>query len=106
MAAAKRKTLMEYSPAFARNIPPRRLRRQACPCAAQKRSDLQDFGDCIQSSQIGPHLVQPLRARPMATTLKISTNRLNMTHTYSPQIYHKASSQAFSSRAKRVSIFR
>jgi uncharacterized protein (TIGR00369 family) len=28
--------------------------------------------------QIGPHLVQPLRARPMATTLKISANRVNM----------------------------
>jgi hypothetical protein len=39
---------------------------------------LQDFGDCTQSSQIGPHLVQPLRARPIATTLKINANRLNM----------------------------
>jgi hypothetical protein len=39
---------------------------------------LQDFGDCTQSSQIGPHLVQPLRARPMATTLKINAKRLNM----------------------------
>src|SRR6202011_2931489 len=43
-----------------------------------KRSDLQDFGDCTQSSQIGPHLVQPLRARPSAITLKNSINRLNM----------------------------
>jgi hypothetical protein len=43
-----------------------------------KRSALQDFGDCTQSSQIGPHLVQPLRARPSAITLKISINRLNM----------------------------
>ncbi len=42
------------------------------------RSDLQDLGDCVQSSQIGPHLVQPLRARPSAITLKISANRLNM----------------------------
>jgi hypothetical protein len=39
---------------------------------------LQDFGECIQSSQIGPHLVQPLRAIAMATTLKIIANRLNM----------------------------
>jgi hypothetical protein len=46
--------------------------------ARQKRSDLQDFGDCVQSSQIGPHLVQPLRARPAAITLKISAHRLNM----------------------------
>jgi uncharacterized protein (TIGR00369 family) len=40
---------------------------------------LQDFGDCIQSSQIGPHLVQPLRTRPSATTLKISAISLNIT---------------------------
>jgi hypothetical protein len=39
---------------------------------------LQDFGDCIQSSQIGPHLVQPFKARPIAIMLKISTNRLDM----------------------------
>jgi hypothetical protein len=39
---------------------------------------LQDFGDCIQSSQIGPHLVQPLRARPMAITPRIKANRLNL----------------------------
>jgi uncharacterized protein (TIGR00369 family) len=39
---------------------------------------LQDF--CIQSSQIGPHLVQPLTARPKAATLKIITKRLNIIH--------------------------
>jgi uncharacterized protein (TIGR00369 family) len=39
---------------------------------------LQDFGDCIQSSQIGPHLVQPLSRSPRATTLKISAKRLNI----------------------------
>jgi uncharacterized protein (TIGR00369 family) len=39
---------------------------------------LQDFCDGIQSSQIGPHLVQPLSARPTATTLKITANRLNI----------------------------
>jgi hypothetical protein len=39
---------------------------------------LQDFGECSQSSQIGPHLVQPLSAAPMAITLKISIKRLNI----------------------------
>jgi uncharacterized protein (TIGR00369 family) len=39
---------------------------------------LQDFGDCIQSSQIGPHLVQPESARPAASTLKINTRRRNI----------------------------
>jgi hypothetical protein len=42
------------------------------------RSDLQDFGDCIQSSQIGPHLVQPLTAIPMAITPRITIHRLSM----------------------------
>jgi hypothetical protein len=59
---------------------------------------LQDFGDCIQSSQIGPHLVQPLRARPKATTPISNIKRLNMVELF-PTPYHKASSQAFSSRA-------
>jgi hypothetical protein len=44
----------------------------------QKWSDLQDFGDCIQSSQIGPHLVQPFRTRPMAIIPLMIVNRLNM----------------------------
>jgi hypothetical protein len=41
-------------------------------------SDLQDFGS--QSSQIGPHLVQPFNSRPKAITLKINANRLNIVH--------------------------
>jgi hypothetical protein len=45
---------------------------------------LQDFGDCNQSSQIGPHLVQPLRRRLMAKTPKISANRLNMIYVLPP----------------------
>jgi hypothetical protein len=42
------------------------------------RSDLQDFGACVQSSQIGPHLVQPSSASPMAIRLDISSNRRSM----------------------------
>jgi hypothetical protein len=64
---------------------------------------LQDFGDCTQSSQIEPHLVQPLRARPIATTPKNNANRLNMI-THSPPRYHTASSQAFSSHPARLFI--
>ena len=45
-------------------------------------SDLQDFGD-IQSSQIGPHLVQPLRASPTAITLPSITN-LRIMYAHSP----------------------
>ena len=37
---------------------------------------MQDFSDGTQSSHIGPHLVQPLRTSPNATTVKISANRL------------------------------
>src|SRR6478672_7972030 len=51
----------------------------------QNRSDLQDLGDCTQSSQIGPHLVQPLSARPIETTLTSRTHRRNMTP--SPQYW-------------------
>jgi hypothetical protein len=45
--------------------------------AAQKWSDLQDFGDCIQSSQIGPHLVHPFRTTAMAIIPLMIVNRLN-----------------------------
>jgi uncharacterized protein (TIGR00369 family) len=66
---------------------------------------LQDCGECSQSSQIGPHLVQPLSARPIAITLKISAHRLNIVDPLSPRPYHAAQdtaqSQAFSSRAAR-----
>jgi uncharacterized protein (TIGR00369 family) len=44
---------------------------------------LQDFGECSQSSQIGPHFVHPLSVKPTATTPRISANRLNMI-LYSP----------------------
>jgi hypothetical protein len=46
---------------------------------------LQDFGS--QSSQIGPHLVQPLSRRPIAITLKISANRLNIVHHPHSRLY-------------------
>src|SRR5258708_38689598 len=78
MTAAKRKTFMECSPAFSSQHTTAQNGTPSTPALRQSRSDLQDFGDCIQSSQIGPHLVQPLRARPIATTLKISTHRRNM----------------------------
>jgi hypothetical protein len=41
---------------------------------------LQDFGDCSQSSQIGPHLVQPFRTRPTAITPKTIANRLTIAY--------------------------
>jgi hypothetical protein len=47
--------------------------------------------------------VQPLRARPLATTLKISANRVNMVDLL-PAPYYSASSLAFSSYAGRTSI--
>ena len=72
----------------------RRPRRPACP-ARYKWSDLQDFGS--QSSQIGPHLVQPFSRRPMAITLKISANRRNIVHPLHSHNYTPPS-QAFSSR--------
>jgi hypothetical protein len=55
---------------------------------------LQDFGS--QSSQIGPHLVQPFNSRPMAITLKINANRLNIVH-HSHWGGYTVPSQAFSS---------
>ena len=41
-------------------------------------SDLQDFGDCIQSSQIGPQRVQPLSTNPIAITPPSITNLRTM----------------------------
>src|SRR5260370_3227504 len=82
MTAAERKAFMDCSPAFSSQHTTTRTATastlEARWPSRHNRSDLQDFGDCIQSSQIGPHLVQPLRARPIATTLKISTHRRNM----------------------------
>jgi hypothetical protein len=40
---------------------------------------LQALGDCSQSSQIGPHLVQPLSSMPMAITPNKIATRLTMT---------------------------
>jgi len=69
---------MECSPAFSSQHTTAQTATPSTPAFRQSRSDLQDLGDCVQSSQIGPHLVQPLRARPSAITLKIHINRLNM----------------------------
>jgi hypothetical protein len=44
----------------------------------QKWSDLQDFCDESQSSQIGPHLVQPLSIEARAAALKIIAKRFNI----------------------------
>jgi hypothetical protein len=41
---------------------------------------LQDFGEFSQSSQIGPHLVHPLSASPIAAAQKIKTTRRNIIH--------------------------
>jgi hypothetical protein len=78
MTAAKRKTFMECSPAFSSQHTTAQNGTPSTPALRQSRSDLQDLGDCVQSSQIGPHLVQPLRAKPSAIALKTSINRLNM----------------------------
>ncbi|MHC2333516.1 hypothetical protein [Bradyrhizobium sp. USDA 4454] len=39
---------------------------------------MQDFGDCIQSSQTGPQRVQPLSANPIAITPPSNTNLRTM----------------------------
>jgi uncharacterized protein (TIGR00369 family) len=57
---------------------------------------------CIQSSQIGPHLVQPLSARPSATTLKISTNRLNMVELFPTFVSYGLKSGIFKPRSASV----
>jgi uncharacterized protein (TIGR00369 family) len=66
---------------------------------------LQDFGDCIQSSQIGPHLVQPLSARPKATTLQISTHRLNMVRKLPTVLSYGLKSGIFKPRARAAVPF-
>ncbi|MCC8972980.1 hypothetical protein [Bradyrhizobium brasilense] len=48
---------------------------------------MQDFGDCIQSFQIGPQRVQPLSASPIATTPPSTTNLRNM---YAPTTREQA----------------
>jgi hypothetical protein len=59
-------------------------------------SDLQDFG--IQSSQIGPHLVQPFISSPNAITHAIKPTRRNIVH-HSRTFHHIASDPSLSSRA-------
>ena len=44
----------------------------------QKWSDLQDFCEGSQSSQIGPHLVQPFIIKAKASTPKIIAERFNI----------------------------
>ncbi|WP_159450408.1 hypothetical protein [Bradyrhizobium mercantei] len=61
---------------------------------------MQDFGVCIQSSQIGPQRVQPLSMTPIATTPPSNTNLRNM---YAPTADGRqlgAETGAFSSRAQ------
>jgi hypothetical protein len=60
---------------------------------------LQAFGDCIQSSQIGPHLVQPLSSRPTAITPNKIATRLNMTAPLDTGRHIKRPIAAFSSHA-------
>jgi hypothetical protein len=48
------------------------------PGIPQKWSDLQDFCDGSQSSQIGPHLVQPFIIKAKASTPKIIAERFNI----------------------------
>ncbi|MCA1402409.1 hypothetical protein [Bradyrhizobium sp. BRP56] len=48
---------------------------------------MQDFGDCIQSSQIGPQRVQPLSVSPIAITPPSTTNLRNM---YAPTTREQA----------------
>jgi hypothetical protein len=77
---AARKILILWLPDFAqRQHPAGALPRQARD-QPWKRSDLQAFGDCSQSSQIGPHLVQPLRRRPSAITPIAMQQRRTITH--------------------------
>src|ERR1700709_2130313 len=69
--------------------------------SAYRRSDLQALGDCSQSSQIGPHLVQPLSSRPIAITPNKIATRLNMTAPPKQGGHFKRPSAAFSSHAGR-----
>src|ERR1700709_1758339 len=67
IATAAQKILMRMLPGIcalyttARTAPPSTpARDQRGSGSIYRRSDLQDLGDCCQSSQNGPHLVQPL----------------------------------------------
>ncbi len=63
---------------------------------------MQDFGDCIQSSQIGPHRVQPASASPIAITPPSNTNLRNMDAPTTDEGQLGAETGAFSSRARRL----
>ena len=63
---------------------------------------MQDFGDCIQSSQIGPHRVQLPSASPIAITPPSNTNLRNMDAPTTDEGQLGAKTGAFSSRARRL----
>lgn len=63
---------------------------------------MQDFGDWIQSSQIGPHRVQPASASPTAITPPSNTNLRNMDAPTTDEGQLGAKTGAFSSRARRL----
>jgi hypothetical protein len=72
---------MESSPSFGDNISPPGPLSQAPKAIAiitQKWSDLQDFCEGSQSSQIGPHLVQPFSIAAKASALRIIAERFNI----------------------------
>jgi hypothetical protein len=58
---------------------------------------LQLFG-AVQSSQIGPHLVQPFSSTPSAITPQSTFNRLAMFAPFNA-LHHKDGNAAISSRA-------
>ncbi|WP_420964905.1 hypothetical protein [Bradyrhizobium sp. B120] len=61
---------------------------------------MQDFGDCVQSSQIGPHRVQLPSASPIAITPPSNTNLRNMDAPTTDEGHLGAKTGAFSSRAR------
>ncbi|MGY3691138.1 hypothetical protein ACVIGA_001218 [Bradyrhizobium sp. USDA 3240] len=63
---------------------------------------MQDFGDCIQSSQIGPHRVQLPSASPIAIAPPSNTNLRNMDAPTTDEGQLGAKTGAFSSRARRL----
>ncbi|WP_244067892.1 hypothetical protein [Bradyrhizobium sp. Ce-3] len=62
---------------------------------------MQDFGDCIQSSQIGPQRVHPLSTSPIAIATPSTTHLRNM-YAPTPPTNRQlgAETGAFSSRAQ------
>jgi hypothetical protein len=70
--------------------------------SAQLRSDLQDFGACVQSSQIGPHLVQPFSASPKAITPDINNRRSIIDPVPAPRPDHGPQACHFQAEAPHV----